>query len=124
MLNHIRKEIKQLQNSLNKETKSKAKYSIQREIYALEKDLRKAQEKYIFNILNSAHVIFATTTGAGESLLKKAMKSWKTKCKIIEWWIDFDCVVIDECAQSIEPNCWIALNMGAKAILAGDHKQL
>ena len=33
-------------------------------------------------------------------------------------------VVIDECAQCIEPSCWIPLSLGAKAVLAGDHKQL
>lgn len=36
----------------------------------------------------------------------------------------FDLVVIDECAQSIEPACWIPLRCARKLVMAGDHKQL
>lgn len=32
--------------------------------------------------------------------------------------------VIDECAQSIEPACWIAIQFAKRLVLAGDHKQL
>lgn len=32
--------------------------------------------------------------------------------------------VIDECAQSVEAACWIALQLGRRAVLAGDHRQL
>ena len=33
-------------------------------------------------------------------------------------------VVIDECSQSLEMACWIAVLQSKKVILAGDHKQL
>ena len=33
-------------------------------------------------------------------------------------------MVIDECAQSIEPACWIPLRYAKKLVMAGDHKQL
>ena len=36
----------------------------------------------------------------------------------------FDVCVIDECAQSIEPSCWIAAQFAKRLVLAGDHKQL
>lgn len=36
----------------------------------------------------------------------------------------FDLVVIDECAQSIEPACWIPIRYARKVVMAGDHKQL
>ena len=36
----------------------------------------------------------------------------------------FDLAVIDECSQSLEAACWIALLQAKKAVLAGDHKQL
>jgi superfamily I DNA and/or RNA helicase len=36
----------------------------------------------------------------------------------------FDLLVIDECAQSIEPACWIPLRFAKKIVMAGDHKQL
>jgi superfamily I DNA and/or RNA helicase len=35
--------------------------------------------------------------------------------------VEFDVVIIDECAQSIEISCWIPLLRGKKLILAGDH---
>ncbi len=36
----------------------------------------------------------------------------------------FDLLVIDECAQSIEPACWIPIRYARKVVMAGDHKQL
>lgn len=36
----------------------------------------------------------------------------------------FDILVIDECAQSTEPCCWIAAQHCKKLVMAGDHKQL
>ena len=33
-------------------------------------------------------------------------------------------LVIDECAQAIEPACWIAIQFAKRLVLAGDHKQL
>jgi superfamily I DNA and/or RNA helicase len=54
-------------------------------------------------------VTFATTSGAASSALRNAT---------------FDVVIIDECAQATEVECWIALLKGARCVLAGDHKQL
>lgn len=36
----------------------------------------------------------------------------------------FDTVLIDEAAQAVEAECWIAILKGKKLILAGDHLQL
>ena len=33
-------------------------------------------------------------------------------------------LVIDECAQAIEPAAWIAVQFAKRLVLAGDHKQL
>ncbi|PVZ96452.1 hypothetical protein BB558_007672 [Smittium angustum] len=38
--------------------------------------------------------------------------------------LKFDVVVIDEAGQTLEAECWIAINKGKKLILAGDHLQL
>ncbi|PVU99700.1 hypothetical protein BB559_000479 [Furculomyces boomerangus] len=38
--------------------------------------------------------------------------------------LKFDVVVIDEAGQTLEAECWIAINKGEKLILAGDHLQL
>ncbi|MCA8961516.1 MAG: IGHMBP2 family helicase, partial [Planctomycetes bacterium] len=37
---------------------------------------------------------------------------------------EFDLVVLDEAAQAIEASCWIPLLDGARAVFAGDHRQL
>jgi ATP-dependent RNA/DNA helicase IGHMBP2 len=36
----------------------------------------------------------------------------------------FDCVVLDEAAQSLKISSWMPILMGTKVIFAGDHKQL
>ena len=36
----------------------------------------------------------------------------------------FDLVVIDECPQALEADCWVAMMRGARCVLAGDHRQL
>ena len=44
--------------------------------------------------------------------------------KLAEQMKGFDVIVIDEAAQSLEISCWIAILLGRKVILAGDHLQL
>ncbi|KAJ2361073.1 hypothetical protein H4S01_005431 [Coemansia sp. RSA 2610] len=56
-------------------------------------------------------VILATLCTAGGSRIAK-MK------------IKFDVVIIDESAQAVEAECWIAAIQAPKLILAGDHHQL
>ncbi|KAJ2312381.1 hypothetical protein H4R23_004755, partial [Coemansia sp. Cherry 401B] len=56
-------------------------------------------------------VILATLCTAGGSRIAKM----KTK---------FDVVIIDESAQAVEAECWIAAIQAPKLILAGDHHQL
>ncbi|KAI3643804.1 hypothetical protein MP228_009968 [Amoeboaphelidium protococcarum] len=94
--------------------KAKAKsYSdkkvIQNEIRSLRKDLRQREPKLISTVLDQCQIVFSTLSGAGSRMLQQQK---------------FDFVIIDEVSQSLEPECWIALLKGDKAILAGDPHQL
>jgi len=64
------------------------------------------------DILNNAHVICATLSGSGHEMFQNLN-------------IEFETVVIDEAAQSIELSALIPLKYGcSKCILVGDPKQL
>jgi len=63
-------------------------------------------------ILDSAHVLCATLSGSGHEI-------FQTLC------VEFDTVIIDEAAQSIELSALIPLKYGCtKCVLVGDPKQL
>ena len=63
-------------------------------------------------VIDGAHVICATLSGSGHEMLSKLR-------------IDFETVVIDEAAQSIELSALIPLKYGCmKCIMVGDPKQL
>ena len=64
------------------------------------------------SILDSAQIIFATLSGSGHEMLQSLN-------------IEFETVIIDEAAQSIELSALIPLKYGcSKCILVGDPKQL
>ena len=63
-------------------------------------------------ILNGAHIICATLSGSGHDMFRHLS-------------IDFETVIIDEAAQSIEVSALIPLKYGcSKCIMVGDPKQL
>ena len=71
-------------------------------------DARLLEKQALHSILDSAHVVCATTTFNEELLGDR-------------W---FDLLVIDEACQSVEPGCWVPLQRAEKVVLAGDHQQL
>lgn len=74
----------------------------------LEVTRRKAQQE----ILDQAHIICSTLSGSGNEMLQNLE-------------IEFETVIIDEAAQSIELSALIPLKYGcSKCILVGDPKQL
>ncbi|OBZ85970.1 DNA polymerase alpha-associated DNA helicase A [Choanephora cucurbitarum] len=79
--------------------------------YCLDKLAPKDSQKreMAAELVSNADVIFSTLSGAG--------------CKDLNP-IEFDVIIIDEASQATEPDCWVALLKGKKAILAGDHLQL
>ena len=54
--------------------------------------------------------MFCTNTGAMDRILEKYLPN-----------LEFDVLVIDECAQCSEISCWIPILRAKKVILAGDH---
>jgi len=82
-------------------TKSE-KYEIYTEFKTLRKELRQLELAQINQVLANADVICCTLTSAGDKTLRKYIHT-KLPDQL------FDVLVIDECAQAIEPACWIAI---------------
>jgi len=93
-------------------TRDKAKRrELRAEFKELRKEVRIRERKAIDQIIQTADVVCCTTAGAATKKLRAKEGGW-------------DLVVIDECAQALEADCWIPLSQGARCVLAGDHKQL
>ena len=83
------------------------------EVKELRKELHERENKAIYEILSGCDVVLSTTTSSSFDGPLRALKKGH-----------FDVVFIDECAQAIEPACWISLLHSGKCVLAGDHLQL
>jgi superfamily I DNA and/or RNA helicase len=86
-----------------------AKQQMRRQAAQLFADARRLERLSIENILDSADIVCATTTGIDSDVLGQR---------------HFDLAVIDEACQSTEPGCWIPLLRADRVVLAGDHCQL
>ncbi len=86
-----------------------ARQEARREAKSLLADARKWEDQAAANILDTARVLCATTTGLDGSMLGGRR---------------FDLAVIDEACQSTEPGSWIPLLRCDRVVLAGDHCQL
>jgi len=86
-----------------------ARRQTREEARSLLADARRLECQAVAQILDTAHVVCATTTGLDDELLSERR---------------FDLVVIDEACQATEPNSWIPLLRADRVILAGDHCQL
>jgi predicted DNA helicase len=103
----------QLQRKAARFTRAKpargAKRDLRQEASQLFADARRLESMAIENILDTADVVCATTTGLDSEILGRRQ---------------FDLAVIDEACQSTEPGCWIPLLRAGRVVLAGDHCQL
>lgn len=88
--------------SLTKVKTKSEKYDIYTEFKQMRKELRQLESDQINQVLANADVICCTLTSAGDKTLRKYIHT-KLQDQL------FDVLVIDECAQSIEPACWIAI---------------
>jgi len=79
------------------------------ELKDLRKDYRVRERACVDDLIRSSKVVLATLHGSGGGMLRQAQ---------------FDVVIIDEAAQALEAQCWVALLAAKKAVLAGDHLQL
>ncbi|KAI9221720.1 P-loop containing nucleoside triphosphate hydrolase protein [Blastocladiella britannica] len=79
------------------------------EMKLLRKELRTRERNVVDSLIRSARIVLTTLNGSASRKLDRQQ---------------FDVVVIDEAAQALEPECWLALLRAPRAILAGDHLQL
>ena len=102
-----------LQQKANRFTRGKpapgAKRHMREQASQLFADARRLERLAVADILNTADVLCATTTGLDAEVLGNRQ---------------FDLAVIDEACQSTEPGCWIPLLRCRRVVLAGDHCQL
>lgn len=96
---------------------------------SLRKEFRQRERRVFSDVIRSSDVVLSTLSGAGSNALLKALNinsdirttgtsSAEQPRRL------FDIVVIDEVAQSTEVACWIAMLLGRKCVVAGDHLQL
>jgi ATP-dependent RNA/DNA helicase IGHMBP2 len=79
------------------------------EAHRIMKDVGKAEQYIIDDLVSKAQVITATLVGSNHYTVRN---------------LKFDTVVIDEAGQALEPACWIPILKSQKVVLAGDHCQL
>ncbi|KAI9599086.1 P-loop containing nucleoside triphosphate hydrolase protein [Syncephalis fuscata] len=89
--------------------KGSERRSIYGELRQLRKEYRRREAKLVTELMSNASVVISTLSGADSRRLQGQA---------------FDVVVIDEAAQALEAECWIAINRANCVILAGDHQQL
>lgn len=86
-----------------------ARQEARQEARSLLADARRLEAQAVEQILDTADVLCATTTGLDSDLLGTRR---------------YELAVIDEACQSVEPGCWIPLLRCDRVVLAGDHCQL
>jgi DNA polymerase alpha-associated DNA helicase A len=97
--------------------------AIDRKITILNRAFRQASSKSVNQVMSAANVTFSTLSGYANlhlfntiALVYKLMDAYRCGSFDMRNKI-FDVVIIDEAAQATEPECWIALLKGSKAIL-------
>ena len=75
----------------------------------LMKEAKQLEDYITERIVNGAELVATTLIGSASHHLNK---------------VHFDVVVIDECGQSLEPACWVAIQKAETVIVAGDPHQL
>lgn len=138
IVQEVRKELQSHMNTLQqasaKGSSKRSSYINRRLLYqemkTLRKEIRIREEKIVKELIDQAQVVFTTCVGAATLLTPKSQKSQPTTggndaVSTSSPIRQFDIVIIDEAAQSIEAACWIpVLLASSKVILAGDHLQL
>lgn len=118
-------EIVRLLNKMNLQIAKCKSKSDRKDLYSefkmLKRDLRQIEQQKINEVFTKADVICCTLASAADKTLVRYIQD---KLVSTEDGIKglFDLVVIDECAQSIEPACWIPIKYASKLVMAGDHK--
>ena len=79
------------------------------EAHKIMKEVSKAEEFVVNDLVEKAQVITATLAGSNHYTIKH---------------LKFNTVFIDEAGQALEPACWIPILKAQKVVLTGDHCQL
>jgi ATP-dependent RNA/DNA helicase IGHMBP2 len=109
LLRDVKREVDQGLRRLHRAKSRSDRHAARQEVRSLRAELRQIEAAVTTGIVDGAEVVLATTTGASDALLTER---------------PFDLVVVDEAAQAIEAACWIPMQRGHRAVLAGDHRQL
>ncbi len=114
LANDVRKDLDKAMEKIKQARNKGERQSLRYEMKHLRKEIHDRESRAIKEVLSGAQVVLSTLTSASstDGPLKHLPEN------------HFDLVVIDECSQSLEAACWIALLQAKKAVLAGDHKQL
>lgn len=104
------KQIKSLDISITQERKKKSLYPLNKKTGSM--IFTKQTRELLADTLRNADVVCATLCGSANRLMIRSQ-------------LNFDTVIIDEAAQSVEPTSLIPLMFGCtQCIMVGDHKQL
>ena len=109
----LHKDAAALRNQAGKWSRAKpergARHAQRQEAKAMIDDARRVERQLVQRLLDSAKVVCATTSGLDQRLLGDRA---------------FDLCIIDEAAQSTEPDSWVPIIRSNRVVLAGDHCQL
>ncbi|KAH7092178.1 DNA helicase-like protein [Paraphoma chrysanthemicola] len=111
LVQDVRKEMDDKQNSIRKTRNAKERRQIYTELKELRQEFREREKGCVNNLVGGSKVVLATLHGAGGFHLKGQ---------------EFDVVIVDEASQALEAQCWVPLLWvkAGKLVLAGDHLQL
>lgn len=112
IVNDVRKEMDEKQNSIRKSKSGRERKVIYQDIKELRKEFREREGRCVENLVRESKVVLATLHGSGGHQIKNQ---------------HFDVLVIDEASQAMEPQCWVPIVWAQgirKVVLAGDHLQL
>jgi DNA polymerase alpha-associated DNA helicase A len=112
--NDVRREMDMILKDMSKCRNRAERRQKWNDLKSLRKELKNREVKVVEDILNSAKIVLCTLNGAAGNKVFELVKRQGP----------FDTVLIDEAAQALEIECWIAILQAKKFILAGDHLQL
>lgn len=106
--------VKDIRNDIDKQLKQldKAgtrKGTVYTELKELRRELRQREKGSLEQLLSGSNPTLSTLSMAGGSLLRSRQ---------------YDLIIVDEAGQALEAETWIAILLGTKVIMAGDHCQL
>jgi ATP-dependent RNA/DNA helicase IGHMBP2 len=104
----LEKKAAQFKRNFGQEERDERKF-LRKEVREMRKWAYELEDRLMDEILRDSEIIACTLAGASHKVLEG---------------MQFRTLIIDEASQALEPECWNAILMAERVILAGDHKQL